>query len=90
MLVRGNNMKIKFSLLKKEASMEADVEGIVAKSLEYKSKCPEKKTRYQIRQEEKRKNAELKHKQKMQYMYIMIGLFGVCFVVAIITSLFPG
>ncbi len=33
------------------------------KGLEHKAKNPAKKTRYQIKQEEKRKNEELKHKQ---------------------------
>lgn len=80
-------MKFNFSLKDKEASMEADVESIVEKSLEYKTKQPPKKTRYQIKQEEKRKTAEQKHKQQMQYLYIMLGFCGVCLVVSIIASI---
>ena len=57
-------MKIKFNLKNKEASLEADVEGIVEKTLEYKASKPEKKSRYQIKQEEKRKNEAAKHKGK--------------------------
>ena len=49
-------MKLSFSLKNKEASLEADVEGLVEKGLEHKAKTPAKKTRYQIKQEEKRKN----------------------------------
>ena len=60
-------MKLEFSLKNKEASLEADVEGLVEKGLEYNSKKPDKRTRYQIKQEEKRKNEELKHKQQMKY-----------------------
>lgn len=48
-------MKLSFSLSKKEASMEADVEGLLAKGLEHRSNNPKRKTRYQIKQEEKRK-----------------------------------
>lgn len=80
-------MKLSFSLKNKEASLEADVEGIVEKSLEQKAKNPAPKTRYQIKQEEKRKNKILKHKQQLQYMYIMLGIAGVCLVVAIVASI---
>jgi hypothetical protein len=41
-------MKLSFSLKNKEASFEADVEGLVEKSLENKAKNPVKKTRYQL------------------------------------------
>ena len=81
-------MKFSFSLKNKEASVEADVEGIVEKSLEYKTKQPPKKTRYQIKQEEKRKTEELKHKQRMQYLYILLGICSICLVVGIIASIF--
>jgi len=81
-------MKFSFSLKNKEASMEADVESIVEKSLEYKTKQPPKKTRYQIKQEEKRKTEELKHKQQMQYLYILRGICGIWLVVGIIASIF--
>ena len=48
-------MKLKFSLKNKEAYLEADIEKLVEKGMDNKAKNPEKKTRYQIRQEEKRK-----------------------------------
>ena len=84
-------MKAKFSLQKKEASVEADIEGVVGniveKVFDFKSKHPEKKTRYQIRQEEKRKNAEHKHKQQMQYLYILLACIAVGIVIGIIGSL---
>ena len=80
-------MKFSFSLKNKEAKMEADIEGIVEKSLEYKATQPPKKTRYQIKQEEKRKSEELKHKQQMQKLYIALGLFGLCLVVCFVASI---
>ena len=80
-------MKFKFSLKNKEASMEADIEGIVEKSLEYKSNHPERKTSYQIKQEEKRRNEELRNKQQMQYLIILIAIIGVFILVGIIASI---
>lgn len=80
-------MKFKFNLKNKEASMEADIEGIVKKTLEYKSNHPVRKTSYQIKQEEKRKNEELKHKQQMQYLIILLAIIGVFFVVGIVASI---
>ena len=80
-------MKLNFSLKNKEASLEADVEGLVEKGLEYKAKKPDKRTRYQIKQEEKRKNAELKHKQQMKYLYILLGLGGVFLIIEIIATI---
>ena len=79
-------MKLEFSLKNKEASLEADVEGLVEKGLEYNSKKPDKRTRYQIKQEEKRKNEELKHKQQMKYFYILLGLLGVFLVIGIVAT----
>ena len=70
-------MRFAFSLKEKELSVEADVEGIVDKELERRDKKPPRKTRYQIKQEEKRKNEELKHKQQMQNIFLMIGLLVV-------------
>lgn len=81
-------MKLSFSLEKKEANIEADVEGLVEKSLEYKSKRPVKITRYQIKQEEKRKNRELEQKERMQKLYISLGLAGVMLIVYFIATLF--
>ena len=73
-------MKLKFGLKNKiEASFEGDVEGIVKTSLEYKSDKPIKKSRYQIKQEEKRKNKELEQKQMIRYLIMMI-----CFIVFIL------
>ena len=70
-------MRFAFSLKEKELSVEADIEGIVDKELERRDKKPPRKTRYQIKQEEKRKNEELKHKQQMQNIFLMIGLLVV-------------
>lgn len=79
-------MKLSFSLKNKEASLEADIEGLVEKGLEHKAKNTAKKTRHQIKQEEKRKNEELKHKQQMQWMYIMLGLLAVLIVFGVIVT----
>ncbi len=80
-------MKLKFSLKDKEASLEADVEKLVEKGMEHKALRPEKKPRYQIRAEEKRKNEELKHKQQMQWMFILLGIIDVCIVLGIVVSI---
>lgn len=48
-------MKLKFNFKNKEASLEADVEKLVEKGMDQKANGPVKKTRYQIKQEEKRK-----------------------------------
>ena len=45
-------MKLAFNFKKKEASLQADVEGMIERGLERKEKNPKRKTRYQIRQEE--------------------------------------
>ena len=76
-------MKLKFSLKNKEASLEADVEKLVEKGMDQKAKNPPKKTRYQIKQEEKRKNADLKHKQNMQMLFIGLGVFAILMAIAI-------
>ena len=55
-------MKLKFSLKDKEASLEADVEKLVEKGMEHKAQRPDKKSRYQIRAEEKRKTPSLKER----------------------------
>lgn len=80
-------MKLKFSLKKQEASLDADIEKLVEKGLEYKYKNPDKKTRYQVRQEEKRRNEELKHRQQMQYLYILLVLIGVFVVIGIVATI---
>lgn len=81
-------MKLSFSLAKKEASLEADVEGLVEKGFEHKSQNPNKKTRYQIRQEEKRKNKELEQKQFIQGMLMMLGILVVILIICSIGSIF--
>ena len=51
-------MKLRISFKDKEASLEANVEDLIEKGMD----CdPDKKSRYQIRQEEKRKNREQRH-----------------------------
>lgn len=77
-------MKFSFNFNKKEASIEADVEGLVKPHIEAKINNPDGKTRYQIKQEEKRKNAELKHKQEMQKIYILLGVTAVLMIVVFI------
>lgn len=57
-------MKFKFSLKNKELGFDADVERLIEKQLDNKKEKPAKKSRYQIKQEEKRKNKELKFKQQ--------------------------
>lgn len=79
-------MKLSFSLKNKEAKLEADVERLVEKKMDNDSAKPERKTRYQIRQEEKRKNAGLKHKQQMTYMFILLGLVVFFLIVAIVAG----
>ena len=51
-------MKLQVKRNKLEVNVEADAKSIIEKKMDLKSK---KKTRYQIRQEEKRKNAELQY-----------------------------
>ena len=46
-------MKFRFSLKDKEASLEADVEKLVEKGMDHRSQRPDRKTRYQIKAEEK-------------------------------------
>lgn len=77
-------MEFRFSLKDKEASVEADVERLIEKRLDFKEKNPERKTRYQIKQEEKRKNEELKQKQLIQGVCLLAGVvifvLVICFV----------
>ncbi len=77
-------MKLSFSFKKKEANFEADVEKLIEKGMDQKAKLPPKKTRYQIKQEEKRKNAELKHRQKMQEVMVGVCMVAAVMVIAII------
>ena len=80
-------MKLRFSLKDKEASIEADVEKLVEKGMDQKALNPNKKTRYQIRAEEKRKNEELKHKQQMQWIFILLGIMVICIILGIVASI---
>ena len=80
-------MKVAFSLKKKEVNIEADVEGIVDKELERRDKKPPRKTRYQIKQEEKRKNEELKHKQQLQMVLFGVGVFMVLLAIIIVMAI---
>ena len=81
-------MKFKFSLKDKEVRREADVEKLVEKGMDHKAARPDKRTRYQIKQEEKRKNAELKHKQQLTYYLIGIGFFIVIIAFCVIMSIY--
>ncbi len=77
-------MKLNFSIQKKEANIEADVERLVEKKMDIDSKRPERKTRYQIRQEEKRKNKEQQFKQTMIMLAGYIGVMGIIFIIIIV------
>lgn len=88
-ITRRVDMKLKFNFKNKEASLEADVEGLVEKGIERKNN-PNRKTRYQIRQEEKRKDAELKHKQEMQVLYIIGGVLAVLFIIIFVMAALEG
>ena len=79
-------MKFNFSLKNKEVNFEADVEKLVEKNLDIKSAKPEKKTRYQIKQEEKRKTEAARHKQQLTWLFIMLGLVVFFVIVAIVVS----
>ena len=68
--------------------MEADVEKLVEKVMDHKAARPDKRTRYQIKQDEKRKNAELKHKQQLTYLLIGIGVFVAIIAFCIVMSIF--
>ena len=83
-------MKFDFSLKDKKMTLNADVEKLVEKKMDLGKDKPQKKTRYQIKQEEKRKMEELKHKQDMQKLYIAIGLFAVLMVVVFVMAAIEG
>ncbi len=67
-------MKFSFNIKKQEATFEADVEKLVEKRWHFKANNPSAKTKYQIKQEEKRKNEELKHKLELQKDAFYIGM----------------
>lgn len=83
-------MKFAFNFKKQEASLEADVEGLIKPHIDAKLNNPDRKTRYQIKQEEKRKNAELKHKQEMQKVLILVGLFVALLIFVFIMAALEG
>lgn len=80
-------MKLKFSLKEQEVSLEAGVENLVEKSMEQKALQPERKTRYQIKQEEKRKNKELEQKQRMQMVWILMSIVFVGLIIGIVATI---
>ncbi len=83
-------MKLAFNFKKKEASIQADVEGMIERGLERKEKNPNRKTCYQVRQEEKRKNMEMKQelerKRMLQGMLMMGGVIVFALIVCLIGS----
>ena len=90
-------MKLKFSLKNKEASLEADVEKLVEKGMDLKAKNPDRKTRYQIKQEEKRKtlmlkaeeerkNKEAEHKQQIFWLSVLLGIGAVCLILGLVAT----
>lgn len=81
-------MKLKFSLKSKEAMLEADVEGMVEKGLQHQAKKPLKKTKYQIKQEEIRKNKELEQKHFLQGMLLMLAILVVIIVICMVGAYF--
>lgn len=81
-------MKLNLNWDKKEIEAEADVEKVILKNMEMKKDAPPKKTRYQIKQEEKRKNEELKFKQNMVYLAILGGIAVFGLLLSIMGTLF--
>ena len=83
-------MKLAFNFKKKEASLQADVEGMRERGLERKEKNPKRKNRYQIRQEDKRRNMELnrelERKQMMQGILMMAGVVVLILILCAIGS----
>lgn len=85
-------MKFNFNANKKEASFEADVERLIEKGIDEHVKRPERKTRYQIRQEEKRKNEELKKKhfihRRIKLLDIMSKGIGISMIYQVVEHSF--
>ena len=81
-------MKLNLNLREKAINVEADVEGLVKAAMEHRQSKPEHKTRYQIKQEEKRKQQELEHQHQMQSLYILLGLIVICATIGIIASIY--
>ena len=87
-------MKLRFNFKNKEASLEADAEKLIEKKMDYKQENTKrfglKKTRYQIRQEEKRKNKELEHKHNMQLLIICFIILAVLIALCMIMPFATG
>lgn len=94
-------MKLRFSLKDKEASFDADVEKLIEKKMDNDLKRPkaDKKSRYQIKQEEKlislelkhrqaMEKSELEHKRKMQEIFICIGVFAALLIMCLVIAQF--
>lgn len=81
-------MRLKISLKNKEASIEGDVEGLIEKGIQHRDKKEPKKTKYQIRQEEKRKNKELEQKHFMQKIFLMVGIILLILIICAIGAYF--
>ena len=79
-------MKFKFKFMKSELNVEANVEKIVEKHMDNKASNPVRKTKYQIKQEEKRKNAILKHKQTLTYYILGFSAFAAIIALCLIMS----
>lgn len=80
-------MKFNLNLKEKAINIEADIEGLVKAEMDHRKSQPEHKTRYQIKQEEKRKQLELEHKQFLHYIYLLLGLIAVIAVIGILASI---
>lgn len=76
-------MKFNYNLKSQEVSIEAEVEGLVEKGIEFRSN-PNRKNRYQIKQEEKRKNEELKQKHFMSRMILLVALLILLLIICFI------
>lgn len=87
-------MKLKFNFKNKEASIEAEAEKIIEKNMEYKQENIKqfgpKKTKYQIQQEEFRKNKDQEHKQNMQLLIIGCIIIGIGIAICITMSFVTG
>ena len=79
-------MKFDLNWKNKEAHLDADIEKIVEKGLDNRAKKPQKKNAYQIKQEEKRKTEEMRHRHQLQWMMILLGFIVICFIGGIIAS----
>ncbi|MBR5298728.1 MAG: hypothetical protein IKU36_00600 [Bacteroidales bacterium] len=79
-------MKLKVNLKNKEVSLDANIENLIEKGMAQKVKNPDRKTAYQIKQEEKRKNEELKHKHQMVYLFALLGITAFFAIFGLIAS----